>query len=116
MALNTIGRVASKIASIVVAVEFPATEPATGRQSTSCVGQFVRQVTQVIEAHEPGVPGRRYQVANFAWNASQRPGAGIDQRADYSARGGLARSLLALGDKDGAGHARTQRGDQKGLD
>src|ERR1019366_8027364 len=101
---------------VMIAIEFPATETAAGGQPASCVGEFLWQVTQVIEAYDPGIPCRRGQVANFTGYAPQRPGARVDERADYSARGRLARSLLTLGDKDRARHARTQRRDQKGLD
>src|ERR1039457_6940076 len=101
---------------VMVAIEFPATETAAGGQAASCVGELLWQVAQVIEAYEPGIPCRRGEIANFTGYAPQCPGARVDERADYSARGGLARSLLTLGDKDGAGHAGTQRRDQKGLD
>src|SRR5271156_76820 len=73
-------------------------------------------MTQVIEAYEPGVPGRRYQIANFPGYTAQCAAARIDQRADYSASGRLPRSLLTLGDQDGARNAGTQRSDQKGPD
>jgi hypothetical protein len=49
----------------MVTIELPATETAAGGQSASCVGEFVRQVTQVIEAYDPGIPCRRSQIANF---------------------------------------------------
>ena len=90
----------------MITIEFPATETAAGGQSASCVGEFLGQVAQVIEADDPGIPCGRDQIANFTGYAPQRAGARVDQRADYSARGGLARSLLTLGDKDRAGHAR----------
>src|SRR5208337_1270094 len=101
---------------VMIAVEFPAAETAAGGQPASCVGEFLRQMAQVIEAYEPGIPCRRGQIANFTGYAAQCPGARVDKRADYSARGRLARSLLTLGDKNRAGHAGTQRRDQKGLD
>jgi len=100
----------------MIAVEFPATEAAAGGQSARCVGEILWQVAQVIEAYDPGIPCRSYQVANFTRHAPQCSGARIDQRAYYSASGRLSRSLLTLGHKDRAGHAGTQRRDQKGLD
>ena len=100
----------------MIAIEFPATETAAGRQTTGGIGQLVWQVAQVIEAYDPGIPCRRGQIANFTGYAPQCPGARVDERADYSAGGRLARSLLTLGDKDRAGHAGTQRRDQKGPD
>ena len=100
----------------MIAVEFPATEAAASGQSARCVGEILWQVAQVIEAYDPGIPCRRYQVANFTRHAAQCPGARVDQRAYYSARGRLSRSLLTLGDKDRARHAGTQRRNQKGPD
>jgi hypothetical protein len=40
MALKTSGRVASKMAFIVVTVELPATEAAAGRETTGSIGQL----------------------------------------------------------------------------
>src|SRR5208337_4236228 len=100
----------------MVTVEFPAAEAAAGGQSAGRVGQFIWQVTQVVEAHDPRVPGSGDKVPNLAWNASQRSRAGIYQGADNPARGRFARSLLALRDQDRAGQARTQGRDQKGSD
>jgi hypothetical protein len=101
---------------VVIAIEFPATEAAAGGESTSCVGEFLWQAAQVIEAYEPGIPCSGYQIANFPGYAPQRPAARVNQCAYDSARGRLSRSLLTLGDKDGARHAGTQRRNQKGLE
>src|SRR5208283_2716262 len=101
---------------VMIAVEFPSTEAAAGGQSASCVCEFLGQVAQVIEAYDPGIPCRRYQIANFTGYAPQRADARIEQCAYYSARGRLPRPLLALGDQDWAGHAGPQRRHQKRLD
>src|SRR4051794_28145807 len=40
---------------IMIAIKLPAPKAAAGRQTAGGIGQFVRQVAQIIETHEPRV-------------------------------------------------------------
>ena len=57
----------------MIAVKLAPPKPPPVAKRQGGVPQIVRQVTQVIETHEPGISCRRRQVSNFSRNLD-RPG------------------------------------------